>query len=84
MSYEARIRTGVFLAGVFFALYLPWWVTPILILCVLLRFRAWEALVLALCVDLIYMPLSSHWPLFLIGTICVAWLLEPLRSAILP
>lgn len=83
MSYEAKIRTGIFIAGILSALYCPWWLTLSLIILVLLRFRAWEVLVLAACVDLVYMPATLHWPFFLIASIGIAWALEPLRSALL-
>ncbi|MDP2649091.1 MAG: hypothetical protein U1D26_00790 [Patescibacteria group bacterium] len=82
----ASIRVLVALAGLFGVLWGPWWLTAAAIVLLSARFRAWEALMLGLLADLIWLPAGSLWepiPLFTLGAIVAVWAFEPLRSKFL-
>ena len=83
---ENSLRAGVFFLGLFGALSISPWVTIVCIALLALRFRAWEAIVLGVVVDLMWLPAGSllvHLPLYTLGSIAVVWVLEPLRSEFL-
>jgi hypothetical protein len=79
-------RIGLFLVGLLGAVFLSPWIPALAILLLALRFRAWEAVVLGLCVDMLWLAPNSGFhglPLFTIAAITVVWGLEPLRSQFL-
>jgi hypothetical protein len=83
---ENSLRIVVFLLGLFGALLISKWVAIVCIGLLALRFRAWEAIVLGVIVDLMWLPAGSlfgHLPLYTLGSIAVVWALEPLRSEFL-
>ncbi len=71
-----------FLSAIFFPPYVPLAVMGLLAL----RFRAWEVLLIGLCIDFVWLPagLSLHpLPLFTIGAFILVWALEPIRKEFL-
>ena len=80
------LRVGIAVVGFIGALFWPWWIPAICIVLLALRWRAWEAIMLGLFMDLLWLSPGSGFhgfPLFTIGAIAVVWLLEPLRSEFL-
>lgn len=77
------MRTWVTLAGFASALFLPPWAPLIAVVLLSLRYRAWEAIILGLFIDMLWLPIGgtdAHVvPLFTILSIVIAWGLEPLR-----
>lgn len=64
----------------------PWFLTPIAIILLALRYRAWEGLILGLCMDLLWHPAGAFFqpfPLYTFGAIIIVWVLEPLRRQLL-
>ena len=66
------------------------WVPALCVLFLALRYRAWEAIVLGLLLDLTWQPFPAvaggffHLiPIFTISSVLVIWALEPLRSQFL-
>jgi hypothetical protein len=61
-------------------------VTAVCILLLALRYRAWEAVLLGLFVDFMWLPSEYALytlPYFTLGSIIVVWGLEPLRRQFL-
>ena len=79
------LRALLFFAGLLGALYIHWFVPLAVIIVLALLYRAWEALLLGLMVDFLWLiPKDSEstfhtLPLFTLGAIAVVWLFEPLR-----
>ena len=71
------------------ALVAPPWVPAICVVLLAVRYRAWEAIVLGLLVDLTWQPLGlaggifHTLPLFTLFCIIVVWVFEPVRSQLL-
>jgi hypothetical protein len=82
MSVENSFRIFLIALGFWGALYGPWWLPYVPIVLLSLRFRAWEAIVLGLVTDFLYAP-SLHVPMYLILSIVIVWVFEPLRSELL-
>ena len=83
---ENSVRIGLFALGVAGALFVSPWVPAACILLSSLRFRAWEAVLLGVFTDLMWLPAGSlliNPPLFTMGSIIIVWMLEPLRSEFL-
>ena len=75
-------RIGIAIAGFIGAIFWSWYIPAICILLLSLRFRAWEAIVLGVFMDLLWLPPGSMFyglPLFTIFAIAVVWIFEPLR-----
>ena len=83
MSAENSVRIFLFFFGIFAALYGPPWLSLIPITLVALRFRAWEALLLGLLVDFLWLSAGFSWPVFLLASIAIVWAFEPLRRELL-
>jgi hypothetical protein len=75
------IATIGLLGGIFLTPYIPLLAAAILAL----RFRAWEAMVLGLIVDMLWLPPGFMWgiPVATILAIVLVWGLEPLRKEFL-
>jgi len=76
------LRIIIAVTGFLGAIFWPWWIPAICIVLLALRFRAWEAIVLGLFMDLLWLSSGSFFhgfPVFTIGAILVVWALEPLR-----
>ncbi|HTR19057.1 MAG TPA: hypothetical protein VMH91_03745 [Candidatus Paceibacterota bacterium] len=83
MTY-LRIAIGV--VGFLGAIWLPWFIPAACIFLLALRFRAWEAIVIGVFMDLLWLSPDSLFhglPVFTIGAIVVVWAFEPLRSEFL-
>jgi hypothetical protein len=83
-------RIGIACVGFFGAIFLSAWVPAICIVLLCVRFRAWEAILLGLFMDLLWLgPHESFQasfyglPLFTIGAIIIVWAFEPLRREFL-
>lgn len=62
------------------------WLTALCIVLLALRFRAWEAVLLGLCMDFLWLPMQFSvytLPYFTIGALLIVWLFEPLRAQFL-
>ncbi len=84
LTTSIRVLLGAL--GLFGILSGPWLLTPISIVLLSLRFRAWEALFLGLLMDLTFEPAGGFFhsiPLFTLGAILVVWVFEPLRKQLL-
>lgn len=82
------MRLVLVLIGFVSALVAPPWVPAICIVLLALRYRAWEAIILGLLIDLTWLPAVSDTPLstlplFTISSIFAVWAFEPLRSQFL-
>jgi hypothetical protein len=79
------LRIALAVIGFLGAIFWPWWVPALCILFLSLRWRAWEAILLGVFVDLLWLsPNGFHaLPLFTIFAIVVVWVFEPLRSEFL-
>ena len=76
------LRILIFVAGLLGGLSLSPWIPAVAILALSLRWRAFEALILALLMDFFWLPLG-YVPFFTLGAILVVWLLEPMRREFL-
>jgi hypothetical protein len=87
MSYrpETVVRILLALAGLFGALFAPWWVPLICMILLSLRYPAWEVPLTGLLMDLVWLPSGGHFaiPLFTILGIIIVWLAAPLRRQLL-
>ena len=80
------IRITIAAIGFIGAIFWPWWIPAICIVLLAIRWRAWEAIVLGLFMDLLWLSPGSGihgLPLFTIGAIAVVWAFEPLRTEFL-
>lgn len=76
------LRIFISALGFVSAFLAPPWVTFICIVLLALRWRAAEAIVIGLIVDLMWLPAGSFFetvPLFTLSSILLVWVLEPLR-----
>lgn len=80
-----NIRIALALAGFVSALVLPPWVPLVVIVLLALRYRAVEAIFLALFMDLLWLPGGGLLPFPLVtgAALIVVWGLEPLRLELL-
>ena len=77
------IRIVVAAIGFLSAIFLPWWIPAICIVILALRWRAWEAILLGVFMDLLWLSPASGLPLFTILAIVIVWIFEPLRKEFL-
>ena len=80
------LRVVIAVIGFFGAIFLPWYVPAICIFLLALRWRAWEAILLGVFTDLIWLSPGGGLhilPLFTIGAIIAVWIFEPLRGEFL-
>jgi len=80
---RSSVRIGIGAVGVVGAIFLPVWVPVVAIGALALLWRAWEAMVIGLLIDLVWSPFHAA-PLFTIGAIVAVWALEPIRKEFLP
>jgi len=77
------LRVVLGLLGVFAAFFAPPYVPLIIMGILALVYAAWEALLLGLLVDLLWLPSGSLFdplPVFTFAALILVWGLEPLRS----
>ena len=79
---STSLRIAIAAVGFAGAIFLPVWVPAIAILVLAFFWRSWEALMLGLLVDFLWLPMHS-FPLFTLGAILVVWALEPVRNEFL-
>ena len=77
-----RLRITIAVIGFLAAVLLNPWVSVIAIIALAFLWRAWEAMLLGLVIDMLWAPLG-HVPLFTIGAIIIVWILEPIRKEFL-
>ncbi len=80
------IRITLFVLGAWGAFFFPPWFPAACIVLLSIRFRAWEAILLGLLVDMLWLGSGTGFheiPLFTLGAIAAVWLLEPVRSEFL-
>jgi hypothetical protein len=81
---ETYLRVLIALSGFWGAVVSPAWVPATCIVLLALRFPSWEALLIGLTVDFLWLPANSfHLPFFTIFAILVVWAMEPVRSQFL-
>lgn len=81
---ETSIRIALAALGLVSVFFAPWWVPLICMLVLSVCYPAWEVLVIALVMDLVWLPGTGfELPLFLIGGIALVWICAPLRSRFL-
>jgi len=76
------IRITIAIMGFLAAVVLNAWIPGIAIVALAFLWRAWEALLLGLFVDLLWLP-SGNIPFFTIGAILIVWVMEPIRKQFL-
>ena len=80
------LRIVVAVLGFASVLVAPPWVALVCMVILAVRFRAWEAIALGLCLDLIWLPFGAPYanvPFYTIASIIIVWGLEPLRLELL-
>lgn len=80
------IRVCIAIVGFIGAIFLPWWIPVICIFALSLRWPAWEAIILGVFMDMLWLSPGGGWhglPLFTIYAIVVVWVFEPIRSEFL-
>ena len=86
MDSRHALRILIAIFGLVSIFVLPAWVPVICIIVLALRYRAWEAIMLGVLIDLTWLPagLFIHsLPLYTILSIVVVWGFEPLRQQFL-
>jgi hypothetical protein len=62
------------------------WLTALCIIALVIRYPAWEAILLAFMMDLMWLPSEPSlgaFPYFTVVSILLVWVLEPLRMRFL-
>ena len=82
---EISIRTSIALAGIASIFVAPWWVPVLCIVLLSVRYPAWEVLIIALFMDLLWLPGDEGFglPLFLMASAALVWMCAPLRAKFL-
>lgn len=83
MLNENNTRLILDFIGAISVLSGPWWLPGIVIVLLSLRFRAWEAIIIGLLMDLLWLPTAGHYPWYFIASIAIVWIFEPLRKELL-
>jgi hypothetical protein len=76
------IRIIIAVIGFLGAIFWSWYIPAICIVLLALRFRSWEAILLGVFMDLLWLEPGGGFhglPLFTIFAIVVVWIFEPLR-----
>ncbi len=68
--------------GLWAVLFGPSWLVLVPIILLSIRFRSWEAVALGLLMDFLWLP-GLHVPLYLIASLAIVWVFEPLRGELL-
>jgi len=75
------MRIALAVIGFASIIFLPFWIALVCMIALSVRYRAWEVIVLGLCMDLIWHP--HGLPYFMIASIIIVWALEPVRVRLL-
>jgi hypothetical protein len=80
------LRIMLALAGVAAAMTLPPWVALIAVVALAAKWRAWEAPLIGLLIDSLWLPAGAPWsvvPTYTLVSLAIVWALEPLRARFL-
>ena len=78
------MRISLAIAGLISAFFAPWWVTILFMIALSIRYRAWEVLALGVVMDFLWLPAGfGHFPIFMLASIVIVWIFEPLRDQLL-
>ncbi len=78
------IRIFIAILGLVGALCLPPYVPLICIALLSLRYAAWEAVIIGLCMDFLWLPHDGiSIPFFTIASLVIVWGLQPLRNELM-
>jgi hypothetical protein len=83
MLNETNVRIFLGIIGAGSVLFGPWWLPAVPIFLLSLRFRAWDAILIGLFADFLWLPADAHVPVYLLFSIFVVWACEPLRRELL-
>ncbi|HEY4488619.1 MAG TPA: hypothetical protein VJB97_03825 [Candidatus Paceibacterota bacterium] len=89
MSREFALRSCAFIVALICGVFFSAWLALCIMIVLFIRYAAWEALFVALALDLVwFVPLESGGLLHTVPFIAVIaaaalWLLEPVRAEIL-
>lgn len=77
----SRLRVALLLFGCFAVLFLPWWVTAFIIIFLALRYAGFEAVLLALLLDLAWLPgsFTTAVPYATLASLALLAIAGPLR-----
>jgi len=83
LIHNARPILAVF--GIIGAFFAPPWVPLLIMLILAVRYPAWEALLIGLLVDLLWLPATAFaaLPIFTLAGLALVWGCEPLRREFL-
>jgi hypothetical protein len=75
------LRILVVLIGLVCITLFPWWINGLCMILMVVRYRAWEVLIFASAMDVLYAAPSSHifFPWCTAGALALLWVCEPLR-----
>lgn len=73
------LRTVFFIVGIFGALAGPPWLPFATIVLSMLRWGAWEAVLVGLLVDLLWLPSLFAFPVYTVTSLTLLWIFEPMR-----
>lgn len=76
------IRISIAAIGFVGAIFSPVWIPIAAIFISAFFWRAWEAMLLGLFIDFLWLPIGAT-PWFTVGAIIIVWLFEPIRSEFL-
>jgi hypothetical protein len=82
MTSSSWARILIAVIGFMGAIFFPMWVPIAAIFVMAFFWRAWEALLLGLFVDFLWLP-AHAFPWMTLGAIVVVWIFEPIRSEFL-
>lgn len=85
-SRDNVVRAILAIMGILGALFGPYWIAPACILLLSLRFRAWEAPLIGLLTDFLWLPSVGYlhpFPLVTVLALALVWAFEPLRREFL-
>ncbi len=79
------MRTLLSLIGVLSVFVAPIWVPVVCAVCLALRWRAWEVLVIGALIDIVWLPSTVMYgiPLALSLSLIVVWMFEPVRRELM-
>ena len=80
------MRLFLALAGFISIFAFAWWVTMLFVVALAVPYRAWEAILIGVLLDIVWLPsgvLVHEFPLGTLASIIIVWILEPLRSEFL-
>lgn len=80
------MRIILALIGVLAALTLPPWTALVAVVALAAKWRAWEAPLIGLLVDFMWLPAGAPWvfvPTYTLTALAIVWALEPLRARFL-